>query len=78
MTCNCNTGQKMWDPMAVINAVEGNDFFRLSERGTVIITDKAKTIFTPSAIGNCRYQLPGDADWNTAMLEKIRNVNKTH
>ena len=42
------------------------------------ITDNAETIFTPSANGNCRYQLPGDADWNIAMLEKIRNVNKTH
>ncbi len=78
MTCDCDTGQKMWDPMAVINAVEGDELFQLSERGTVAITDKAETIFTPSATGNCRYQLPGDADWNIAMLEKIRNVNKTH
>ena len=77
MTCNCNTGQKMWDLMAIINAVEGDGLFQLSERGTVAITDNAETIFTPSAAGNCRYQLPGDADWNNAMLEKIRNVNKT-
>ncbi len=71
-------GQKMWDPLAVINAVEGNDLFQLSERGTVFITDNAETIFTPSATGNCRYQLPGDADWNTAMLQKIRIMNKSH
>ena len=75
LTCNCNTGQKMWDPMAVINAVEGDSLFSLSERGTVTLTPEASTIFTPSASGNCRYQLPGNADWNAAMLERIRNFN---
>lgn len=76
MTCNCNTGQKMWDPMAVIHAVEGDAAFSLSERGTVILTPKAETIFTPSATGNCRYHLPGNESWNSAMLEKIRKYNK--
>lgn len=27
---NCNTVQKMWDPMAVINAVEGDELFNFS------------------------------------------------
>ena len=76
MTCNCNTGQMMWDPMAVIQAVEGDDLFTLSPRGTVTLTPQAETIFTPSTTGNSRYQLPGTADWNAAMLEKIRNVNR--
>ena len=75
LTCNCNTGQKMWDPMAVIHAVEGDGLFSLSGRGTVILTDKAETIFTPSATGNCRYQLPGSVAWSAAMLEKIRHAN---
>ena len=76
MTCNCNTGQKMWDPMVVIHAVEGDGLFSLSGRGTVILTDKAETIFTPSATGNCRYQLPSSAEWSAQMLEKIRYANK--
>ena len=76
MTCNCNTGQMMWDPMAVIQAVEGDKLFTLSTCGTVTITPQAETIFTPSATGHCRYQLPGSADWNAAMLEKIRDCNK--
>ena len=76
MTCNCNTGQMMWDPMAVIQAVEGDNLFTLSPRGTVTLTPQAETIFTPSATGNSRYQLPGSADWNAAMLEKIRRYNK--
>ncbi|MBP3725741.1 MAG: nucleoside hydrolase [Bacteroidaceae bacterium] len=76
MTCNCNTGQKMWDPMAVIQAVEGDQLFSLSARGTIVLTPQAETIFTPSATGNCRYQLPGDDAWNDMMLEKIRTYNK--
>ena len=76
--CDCNTGQKMWDPLAVINTVEGNALFKMSERGNVTITPNAETIFTPSATGNCRYQLPGDDIWNRTILEKIRTINKIH
>ena len=76
MTCNCNTGQMMWDPMVAIQAVEGDTVFSLSERGTVAITPQAETIFTPSATGNCRYQKPGNSEWNARMLWKIRNANK--
>ena len=76
LQCNCNTGQRMWDAMSVIHAVEGDSQFSLSERGTVRLTDNAETIFTPSATGNCRYQLPGDAAWAAAMLDRIRTFNK--
>jgi hypothetical protein len=77
MNYNCNTGQKMWDPLTAINAVEGDDIFTLSPRGTVSVTPQAQTLFTPSATGNCRYQKPGSPDWNAAMLEKIRDCNKS-
>lgn len=73
---NCNTGQKMWDLMAVIHAVEGDAMFALSERGHVVITPQAETIFTPSSIGNCRFQLPGSSEWNSKMLEKIREMSR--
>ncbi|MBR5749631.1 MAG: hypothetical protein IKY01_12750 [Prevotella sp.] len=76
MQCDCNTGQMMWDPMAVIQAVEGDDLFTLSPRGTVTLTPDAETIFTPSATANCRYQLPGSEAWAAQMLEKIRHANK--
>ena len=78
MTCKCDTGQKMWDPLTVINAVEGDHLFTLTERGTVVLDDNGTVFFTPSATGNSRFQMPGNAEWNTAMLEKIRNVNKSH
>ena len=78
MTCNCNTGQRMWDPMCAIQAVEGDALFTLSERGTISITPEAHTIFTPSATGNVRYQKPGNAQWAAMMLEKIRTMNIYH
>ena len=78
MNCNCNTGQMMWDPLTVINAVEGDNLFTLTERGTVVLNDDGTVIFTHSATGNSRFQMPGDDAWRSTMLEKIRNVNKTH
>ena len=78
MQCDCNTGQRMWDVMPVIQAVEGDSLFSLSERGTVTFTDQAETIFTLSATGNCRYQLSGSEEWAAQMLEKIRKANKNH
>ncbi len=72
MRCNCNTGQKMWDPMVVIHAVMGDELFNLSERGEVRLTPNGETIFTANSQGNCRYQLPGDSIWAEAMLWRIR------
>ena len=62
--------------LAALLLSEGDDLFSLSPRGTITLTPEAITIFTPSATGNCRYQLPGSADWSAAMLEKIRRYNK--
>jgi hypothetical protein len=72
----CDETQKMWDPMTVIQAVEGDNVFSLSGWGTVRLTPNAETIFTPSATGRCRYQLPGSEEWTAQMLEKIRHANK--
>ena len=72
MKCNCDTGQKMWDPLAVIQAVLGDELFKLSERGEVRLTPNGETIFTANSQGNCRYQLPGDSVWNVDMLWRIR------
>ena len=78
LRCNCYTGQKMWDPMVIVHAVEGDEVFSLSERGDVVLTSQGQTIFTPSAAGNSRYQLPGSAAWGAAILEEIRRINMTH
>ena len=73
---DCNTGQKMWDALTVINAIEGDNNFTHSERGTVSINDSAVTTFTPLPTGNSRYQIPGDSIWADSILQKIRNINK--
>ena len=78
MQCDCNTGQMMWDPMVVIQAVEGDTVFSLSERDTITLTPQAETLFSPTPTGNCRYQLPGTDDWNARMLQKIRAANRQH
>ena len=77
MQCDCNTGQRMWDVLPAIQAVEGDALFSLSEYGTVQLTDQAETIFTPSPTGNIRYQQPRDAVWADTILERIRTINKT-
>ena len=71
-------GQRMWDPLTVIQAIEGDATFLLSGRGTVSIDSHALTTFTPSPSGNCRYQLPGDSAWVAAKLDYIRSMNKIH
>ena len=75
---NCDTGQKMWDPQAVINAVEGDEFYRLSERGWVTLTPNGETLFTPAPKGNCRYQYPGDPVWCDTVLKYIRLMAIQH
>ncbi len=75
---NCNTGQKMWDPQAIINAVEGDAFYQLSERGWVTLTPNGETIFTPDPKGNCRYQRPGDPVWCDMVLKYIRLMAIQH
>ena len=76
MKYNCDTGQKMWDPLVVIHAVEGDAVFTLSERGIVTLTDKFVTVFTPSATGNERYQKTGSKAWCDEILEKIRDYSR--
>ena len=68
----------MWDPLAVINAVEGDELYTLSERGHVVLTPRGETIFTPDPAGNCRYQLPGDEAWSSTILKYIRLMAIQH
>lgn len=68
--------QMMWDPLAVIHAVEGDEWFDLSEWGYVTVDSEGYTTFTASPAGCHRYQLPGNAAWNAATLDKIRNLIK--
>ena len=71
--------QKMWDPLAVINAVEGDDaIYQISQRGWITLTPTGETIFKPDPNGNARYQLPGDATWSDRLLKYIRLMTIQH
>ena len=70
---NCNTGQKMWDPMAVINAVEGDELFNFSPWGVVTFHPDATTTFVANPAGRHRYQEPGILKWSEDMLQEIRD-----
>ena len=71
--------QKMWDPLAVINAVEGDDiFYKLSPRGFVTLTPTGETIFKEDPKGNARYQYPGDEGWSDYVLKYIRLMSIQH
>lgn len=72
LNCNCNTGQKMWDVLPVINAVKGDDWFVLSPRGRVEVLRNTRTIFTPDPKGNYRYQIPGDEAWAQKIFAEIK------
>jgi len=66
----------LWDSLTVIQAVEGDAQFSLSERGIVNLTEHCATVFTPSPTGNCRYQKPVTKAWFTTMLDKMRVIGK--
>ena len=71
--------QKMWDPLAVINAVEGDEaIYQISQRGWITLTPTGETLFTPDPNGNARYQLPGDATWSDQLLKYIRLMTIQH
>ena len=76
LQCDCDTGQRMWDPLAVVQAVEGDAPFALGDRGTVEIAADGAASFVRTPDGNCRRQLPGSPAWNAAMLERIRSFTR--
>lgn len=78
MNCICDTGQRMWDPLTVIHAIEGDDAFVLSPRGVVTLTKDAETIFHTSSTGNCRYQIVASTQWAQQKLDFIRQMTIMH
>ena len=71
--------QKMWDPLAVINAVEGDDIiYKLSPRGWVTLTPTGETLFKEDPNGNARYQYPGPEGWSDYVLKYIRLMSIQH
>ena len=50
-----------WDPTAVLYAVEGESWFKVSEPGFITVTDEGSTYFTPDENGTRKYLMVDDA-----------------
>lgn len=75
MRFDCNTGQRMWDPMLPLQEMEGDSLIALSPRGRISVGADNKVSFTSDPDGNFRYQIPGDEAWAQRMLDLIRASN---
>ena len=75
MRFDCNTGQRMWDPMLPLQEIAGDSLIALSPRGHLSFNAN-KVSFTADPDGNYRYQMPGDEAWAQRMLDLIRASNR--
>ena len=62
-----------WDPTAVLYAVEGGDWFTVSEPGRIIMTDEGSTLFEADEAGTRRY-LSVTEDQAKAILDHFVEV----
>jgi len=75
----CDTGQRMWDTNCLVNAVQGDAAYHMSQRGWVKFIDRGEEslmLFTVDPQGNARYQLPGDTYFADEKLMEIRRHNR--
>lgn len=72
---NCETGQRMWDHLCVLNAVFPGTFV-YSERGDLTVNDDATVNFTPNPNGKFMYQRQGGDEWYAQHHEILRNYTK--
>ena len=70
--------QRMWDPLTIIQLVEGEDLFSWSSKGTVSLQNDYTLTFTPNESGSVRYQKRGTAEqihkW-MALIKKCIMLN---
>ena len=70
--------QRMWDPLTIIQLVEGEDLFSWSRKGTVSLQNDYTLTFTPDESGNVRYQKRGTTEqiqkW-MALIKKCVMLN---
>ena len=70
--------QRMWDPLTIIQLVEGEDLFSWSPKGTVSLQNDYTLTFAPDESGNVRYQKRGTAEqiqkW-MALIKKCIMLN---
>jgi len=69
---NCDTGQRMWDPMGVIRLLEGDKYLTLTEKGNMVIDNDANTSFHVTQDGNDRCIQDPDSITRVNLLNLIR------
>ncbi len=74
LDCPEDPMQRMWDPLTIMTAVEGVDFFQWSEKGSVKLTDTFTLEFTENPNGNSCYQNVANSKENEKYLNFIRNM----
>ena len=74
---DCNTGQRMWDHLCVINAIFPG-CFEYSNRGRLYISEQGQTTFLEDPAGPFRYQLMEDSAWSAKQLEYLRVYTLMH
>jgi inosine-uridine nucleoside N-ribohydrolase len=65
-----------WDPTAVLYAIEGGEWFTVSEPGFIKVTDEGETVFTPNPEGNRRYLMVDQIQQEAIMAHFIDIVSK--
>lgn len=71
----CDTGQRMWDTNCLVQAVLGDDEYKMSPRGIATFVEKGEKsllLFKEDASGNARFQLPCDSYYATEKIMDIR------
>lgn len=68
--------RQTWDPTAVLYAVEGGDWFTVSENGDVTVDDEGVTYFTPSETGTRRILSVTEAQASAILDHFITLVTK--
>ena len=78
LDCPEDPYQRMWDPLTIIQAIEGDGYFSWSPQGNVSLQNDYTLTFTPDESGNVRYQKCGSAEqiqkW-MALIKKCVMLN---
>lgn len=78
LDCPEDPYQRMWDPLTIIQAVEGDGYFSWSPQGNVSLQNDYTLTFTPCDSGKSRYQICGTEEqiqkW-MALIKKCVMLN---
>ncbi|MBO4777654.1 MAG: nucleoside hydrolase [Bacteroidales bacterium] len=74
LDCPEDPYQRMWDPLTIIQAVEGDDYFSWSPQGIVTLQKDFTLTFSACCSGNSRYQKRGTEEQQRCWMKMIENT----